>query len=140
MTNLKVISRASAGHSAGDANEPLAHVTEPKIDVASTRAADATAARTPEPSKPKAAVRGTGAPLYVQINRALTLLGLTWFVPFVNLFAGQNPRAQLRAMWLMIGVPAVFFAIFLALWGWSASQIHTSLGTIPGPAQVAVEA
>jgi len=141
VTNLKVISSASAGHSASDANEPLAEVTEPKIDVASASAADATVARTPEPSKPKAAAaKASGVPFYVRVNRILTLLGLTWFVPFVKLLGGENPRAQLHSMWLMIGVPALFFALFLALWAWSASQIHTSLGTIPGPAQVAVEA
>ncbi|MGK2915792.1 MAG: ABC transporter permease, partial [Porticoccaceae bacterium] len=73
------------------------------------------------------------------MNRVMALLGLTWFVPFVRLLAGESPRAQLRDMWLMIGVPIVFFALFLGFWSWSAAQIETSLGAIPGPAQVVEE-
>jgi nitrate/nitrite transport system permease protein len=76
----------------------------------------------------------------VRIRKALELLGLNWFVPLVNLCAGESPRAQLRELWLMIGVPAVSFVLFLLLWGWGAAQIETSLGAIPGPAQVWAEA
>ena len=79
-------------------------------------------------------------PLYVRVRKALELLGLNWFVPLVNLCAGESPRAQLRELWLMIGVPAVSFVLFLLLWGWGAAQIETSLGVIPGPAQVQAEA
>ena len=145
MTNLKIISSSSASGSASSANETATEVTVEKTAAASASAASAgtiaAAARTPEPGTPGvAAAKASGTPFYVRVNRVLTLLGLTWFVPFVKLLGGENPRDQLRAMWLMIGVPAVFFALFLALWAWSASQIHTSLGTIPGPVQVAAEA
>ncbi|MFZ2208498.1 MAG: hypothetical protein WAV22_07505, partial [Porticoccaceae bacterium] len=135
MTNLKIISSSSASGSASNANEAATEVTVEKTAVASASAASAgtiaAAARTPEPGTPGvAAAKASGTPFYVRVNRALTLLGLTWFVPFVKLLGGENPRDQLRAMWLMIGIPAAFFALFLALWAWSASQIHTSLGTI----------
>ncbi|MFP5414372.1 MAG: ABC transporter permease [Gammaproteobacteria bacterium] len=75
-----------------------------------------------------------------RINRVLNLLGLNWFIPVVNLCAGQNPRAQVRELGLMVGIPLLFFVIFLGLWHWSAAQIQTSLGVIPGPAPVAAEA
>ena len=87
-----------------------------------------------------AAGDATKAPLYVRLNRLLALLGLNWFVPLVNLLAGENPRTQLRELWLMIGVPIVSFTLFLLLWSWGAGQIETSLGAIPGPAQVRAEA
>src|SRR5690606_2633328 len=41
---------------------------------------------------------------------------------------------------LMVGIPLLFFVIFLGLWNWGAAQIQTSLGVIPGPALVAAEA
>ena len=66
--------------------------------------------------------------------------GLTWFVPFFRLLAGDDPRQQLREILLQIGVPIAAFAVFLLLWGSLASGVHTSLGTIPGPVQVLQEA
>ena len=33
-------------------------------------------------------------------------------------------------------VPFIAFLIFLGIWGGTASRIETSLGTVPGPAQV----
>ncbi len=93
----------------------------------------------PVSSAPGGAVAAT-TPLPTRINRVLNLLGLNWFIPVVNLCAGQNPRAQVRELGLMVGVPLLFFVIFLGLWNWGAAQIQTSLGVIPGPALVAAEA
>jgi nitrate/nitrite transport system permease protein len=42
--------------------------------------------------------------------------------------------------WKAIGIPIAAFAIFLGLWSMSASRIQTSLGTVPGPAQVFAQA
>lgn len=67
-------------------------------------------------------------------------LGLTWFVPFFRLAAGEDPRAQLREILMQIGVPILAFTLFLALWGVLASGVQTSLGAIPGPAEVFAEA
>lgn len=64
------------------------------------------------------------------------LTGLTWFVPFVKIAAGENPARQARELWLMMGVPAIAFILFLGLWSFSASRVNTSLGAIPGPAAV----
>ena len=65
-----------------------------------------------------------------------TKTGLTWFVPFVRLAAGEDPKEQLKDILLQIGVPVLAFAIFLGLWSVLASGVQTSLGAIPGPAQV----
>jgi nitrate/nitrite transport system permease protein len=54
--------------------------------------------------------------------------------------AGRDPREQVRVAWLTLGVPVVAIAIFLWLWAESAARIQTSLGAVPGPAQVAAQA
>ncbi|MCG2635253.1 MAG: ABC transporter permease, partial [Gammaproteobacteria bacterium] len=58
------------------------------------------------------------------------------FIPLIKLAAGENPAAQIREMWMIIGIPVLAFGLFLALWGATAPQIQTSLGAVPGPAQV----
>jgi nitrate/nitrite transport system permease protein len=62
--------------------------------------------------------------------------GLTWFVPWLRLAAGEDPREQLRAMWMMMGVPFIAIAVFLTVWNAGAAGVQTSLGAIPSPAQV----
>ena len=84
----------------------------------------------PKPDKQKSA-RG---PLYVRLCKNLDLLGLNWFIPLIKLAAGENPAAQIREMWMIIGIPVLAFGLFLALWGATAPQIQTSLGAVPGPA------
>ncbi|MBI2311004.1 MAG: ABC transporter permease [Betaproteobacteria bacterium] len=77
------------------------------------------------------------------LNQTANILGktgLTWFVPFVRLMAGEDPRQQIREILLQIGVPVLAFALFLAVWNGLASGVQTSLGAIPGPAQVLEEA
>jgi nitrate/nitrite transport system permease protein len=67
-------------------------------------------------------------------------LGLTWFIPMLRLAAGEDPRTQLREMFLQIAMPVMAFIAFLMLWGGLASGVQTSLGAIPGPADVWHEA
>jgi nitrate/nitrite transport system permease protein len=64
------------------------------------------------------------------------LLGLPWISPMLKMLAGDNPRAQLRDIWRLLGVPMVAIAGFLALWAVLAPMVQTSLGAIPGPAAV----
>jgi nitrate/nitrite transport system permease protein len=54
--------------------------------------------------------------------------------------AGGDPRERVRAAWLAVGVPVAAIAAFLWLWSASAARVQTSLGTVPGPAQVLVQA
>jgi nitrate/nitrite transport system permease protein len=68
------------------------------------------------------------------------ITGLTWFIPLVKIAAGENPNQQLRELFLIIGVPIIAFALFLGVWNFSASQVQTSLGAIPGPGAVWDEA
>jgi len=71
-----------------------------------------------------------------QLIKFFNITGLTWFVPFVKIAAGENPTQQVKQLWLIMGVPIIAFIIFLGLWSASAAQIHTSLGAIPGPSAV----
>lgn len=78
--------------------------------------------------------------MLIQTANIFGKMGLTWFVPFVRLAAGEDPRQQMRDIFMQIGIPIIAFALFLALWGVMASGVQTSLGAIPGPAQVFAEA
>ncbi len=75
-----------------------------------------------------------------RVNNALTLIGLAWFTPIIRMIAGENPKQQLRDLWHMLGIPVAAFIIFLGLWAQLAQQVETSLGKIPGPAEVAKQA
>lgn len=75
-----------------------------------------------------------------KIIKILNVTGLTWFVPVVRLCSGENPQQQIKLLWLMVGIPILAFALFLMMWNVSASRVNTSLGAIPGPAQVWDEA
>lgn len=76
---------------------------------------------------------------FTRINKAdawLRVLGLAWITPMLRIGAGDNPRAQMGEMWRLLGVPLLAIGLFLAAWGTLAPTVQTSLGAIPGPAQV----
>jgi nitrate/nitrite transport system permease protein len=59
---------------------------------------------------------------------------------FGGILAGRNPREQVRAIGFALGVPLAAIALFLWLWSFGAARVQTSLGTVPGPAQVLKQA
>ena len=80
---------------------------------------------------------------FTRINAAdkwFQVLGLSWLTPVLKAAAGDNPRAQGKEIWRLLGVPLLAIAGFLLLWGTLAPQVQTSLGAVPGPAQVWTEA
>ncbi len=83
------------------------------------------------------------AKLFTRINKAdswFKVVGLPWITPILKAIAGDNPRAQAKEIWRLLGVPLVAILAFLFLWGTLAPKVQTSLGAIPGPAQVWSEA
>jgi nitrate/nitrite transport system permease protein len=64
------------------------------------------------------------------------VLGLAWLTPILRILSGESPKAHLRDLWRLAMVPLLAILAFLALWGWLAPKVQTSLGAIPGPAQV----
>ncbi|WP_224826251.1 ABC transporter permease [Cognatishimia sp. MH4019] len=76
---------------------------------------------------------------FTLINKAdgwFQVLGLSWMTPVLKAAAGDNPRAQMGEIWRLLGVPVLAILIFLMAWGSLAPRVQTSLGAIPGPAQV----
>ncbi len=81
--------------------------------------------------------------LFTRINAAdrwFGVLGLAWVTPLLKAAAGDNPKAQVREIWRLLGIPLLAIAGFLALWAVLAPTVQTSLGAVPGPAQVWQEA
>ncbi|MDD9726792.1 ABC transporter permease [Roseovarius sp. SK2] len=83
------------------------------------------------------------ARLFTRINTAdkwFQVLGLSWATPILKAAAGDNPRAQAKEIWRLLAVPLLAIAAFLFLWAALAPKVETSLGAVPGPAQVWDEA
>lgn len=77
--------------------------------------------------------------LFTRINKAdawLKVLGLGWITPMVKAAAGDNPKAQMKDIWQLFCVPILAIVLFLTAWGTLAPKVQTSLGAVPGPAQV----
>ena len=80
---------------------------------------------------------------FTRINSAdkwFQVIGLAWLTPILKATAGDNPKAQMGEIWRLLGVPLLAIAGFIALWAALAPTVQTSLGAIPGPAQVWTEA
>ncbi|WP_299684902.1 ABC transporter permease [uncultured Tateyamaria sp.] len=90
-----------------------------------------------------AAQEARRARLFTRINAAdkwFQVLGLAWITPIAKAAAGDNPAAQVKEIWRLLAVPLLAIAGFLLLWGTLAPKVQTSLGAVPGPAQVWTEA
>lgn len=66
----------------------------------------------------------------------LNVLGIGFLNPLIRLCRGENPRAQGKELWHLLGVPMVAIAVFLFAWSQVSARIETSLGRIPGPVAV----
>jgi nitrate/nitrite transport system permease protein len=86
--------------------------------------------------KPPVAGQPSGARRMARAESWFKVLGLPWVTPILKLAAGDNPRAQAKDLWRLLGVPLVAIAAFVALWAYLAPMVQTSLGAIPGPVQV----
>jgi nitrate/nitrite transport system permease protein len=74
-----------------------------------------------------------------QISRfcgVLKLIGLGSLTPLLRLALGARPRDELAQVWRQLGVPLVAILVFLLAWNAIAPRVETSLGALPGPAQV----
>jgi nitrate/nitrite transport system permease protein len=70
----------------------------------------------------------------------LNVIGFGWLVPILRIAAGDNLRLQMRELWQQAGIPLIGIVVFLAAWAWLAPKVDTSLGAVPGPAQVWAQA
>lgn len=92
------------------------------------------------PSLPRAEAKERYARLIGTCDRWVKVLGLPWITPILRLLVGDTPRAQLREIWRLICVPMLAILTFVAVWATLAPTVQTSLGAIPGPAQVWAQA
>ncbi len=79
---------------------------------------------------------------FTRLNKAdtyLRILGFGWITPLIKAVLGDNPKAQMKEVWIGLGVPVLSIIAFLLAWGTLAPKVQTSLGAIPGPAQVWTE-
>lgn len=77
--------------------------------------------------------------LFTWINKTggwLDALGFSWLVPLMKIAAGDSPKEQLGELKRVLLIPLLGIVAFLVLWGTLAPQVQTSLGAVPGPAQV----
>jgi nitrate/nitrite transport system permease protein len=80
---------------------------------------------------------------HMRINRVagtLDVIGFGWLVPIMRMAAGDSVRRQGGELWRQLGVPLVAIVLFLGMWAWLAPKVQTSLGALPGPAQVWAQA
>ncbi|SEP54879.1 ABC transporter permease [Thalassovita taeanensis] len=86
-----------------------------------------------------AAKEARRARTFTRINKLdpwVKVLGLAWITPILKAIAGDNPRAQGKEIWQLLGVPLLAILAFLMMWSVLAPKVQTSLGAIPGPAAV----
>lgn len=62
--------------------------------------------------------------------------GPRWLCSLARAKEGRAFRLDMRALWRNAGIPLLGLATFLMLWAMAAPTVKTSLGAVPGPAQV----
>lgn len=93
---------------------------------------------TPDPSAEARRARRTARA--ARIASVLETLGLGFLAPLVRAAAGDDPAGNLRSFARLLGIPLFAIALFLVAWAQLAPRVDTSLGALPGPAQVWAQA
>lgn len=66
----------------------------------------------------------------------LEATGLGFLLPILRIAAGKNVKEQAQELKHRLAIPLVGIVLFLGAWATLAPLVNTSLGAIPGPAQV----
>jgi len=106
-----------------------------KSDQSSNLAKDTDAVQPANDIVENRVVKAAG-PVAQKVMNVLGVIGLGFINPFIRLAYGEDPRAQLKELWLVLVVPVLAIIIFLFAWHSGAKNVETSLGQIPGPVQV----
>ena len=73
------------------------------------------------------------------INKGQTgieAIGFGWLLPLLKIAACDDKKEQLGELKQRLFIPLIGILVFLTAWAVFAPRVHTSLGAIPGPAQV----
>jgi nitrate/nitrite transport system permease protein len=71
-----------------------------------------------------------------RIETYIAPIGLGFLPPLARILLGEAAGPNLAQIWRVFGAPLVTILLFLTAWAWAAPKVDTSLGAIPGPAQV----
>ncbi len=71
-----------------------------------------------------------------RVIHGFEVAGLDVLVPVIRLLSGEEPSRQIAEFARNVGIPLLALGAFLVVWAGVASQIETSIGTVPGPAAV----
>jgi nitrate/nitrite transport system permease protein len=71
-----------------------------------------------------------------RLFNVFSVIGVGFLNPLIRLCRGENPRAQAKELWHLLGVPMLAIVIFMLAWSQLSARIETSLGRIPGPVAV----
>jgi nitrate/nitrite transport system permease protein len=77
--------------------------------------------------------------IFARFNRArsyLDIIGLGFLIPLGRILTGDWSRPTLRDFTNSFAVPLAGILVFLVAWAALAPRVNTSLGAVPGPAQV----
>ncbi|MEK9711810.1 MAG: ABC transporter permease [Thalassolituus sp.] len=66
----------------------------------------------------------------------IALSNIAWLAPFVGIAKGEDVQGNVRTIIKTVGLPLAGLLVFLMIWSAAASNINTSLGQFPGPADV----
>ena len=66
----------------------------------------------------------------------IALSNMPWLEPLVKLAKGEDVARNLKIILTAVAIPLAGILVFLTLWHAAASNIDTSLGKFPGPADV----
>ena len=92
-----------------------------------------------DPGQDDAARQAKRERFYGYLNKVggtLNAFGLGFFIPIIKICLGDTPKHQLRELQQQLLIPIIGIGVFLAAWAYLAPQVQTSLGAVPGPAQV----
>jgi nitrate/nitrite transport system permease protein len=73
------------------------------------------------------------------INKGQTgieAIGFGWILPLLKMAAGDDKKEQLGELRQRLFIPLIGIVVFLTAWAVFAPKVNTSLGAVPGPAQV----
>jgi nitrate/nitrite transport system permease protein len=68
--------------------------------------------------------------------KIFSTIGFGFGIRMVKIFTGEDVKAQFEHLKNKLILPLLAIICFLLVWGFVAQRIHTSLGILPGPAQV----
>ncbi len=127
MSSAMIVERTDASAKVDRAEEPIAIPTAQEVEK-------------PDAAKAKAARQEKAFSTINKAAKFLDIFALSWVTPLLMIAAGDAVKPNLSLVWTRLGVPLLAIFLFLFAWAQLAPTVQTSLGAVPGPAEVAEQA